>query len=241
MPRFCLDPGPACPLPLPSGHLGRMKGALGACGNTRCESSGDFSQTLVQDTVTPSLTTRAGVGAGRVGVGGGGVLRQLLGCCPQEMPSWAVGMALFFPPSSPALFPRVPLPASKLVSTGVPHLAGVFFDDHPPKPSPPRIFEEDKTICLWLSVFFHGPGPVVLLAAGLALALLLAAGLCPCQERASGPGTRVEQGCSEPRASLPCPLLAPAFACKHSCLAGRFPGHQDTQSLLRSVSSCLSV
>lgn len=29
---FWLDPGPACPLPLSSGHLGRMKRALGACG-----------------------------------------------------------------------------------------------------------------------------------------------------------------------------------------------------------------
>lgn len=154
---FWLDPGPACPLPLSSGHLGRMKRALGACGNTRC-GSGDFSQTLVQDTLTPSVTLsvllRAGV---RAGWGRGGLFRQLLGCCPQEMPSWAVEMAIFFPPSSPTHFPLVPLPAYKLVSTGVPHLARVFFDHHPPKPSPPRIFEEDKTICLWLSVFFHGP------------------------------------------------------------------------------------
>lgn len=110
---FWLDPGPACPLPLSSGHLGRMKGALGACGNTRC-GSGDFSQTLVQDTLTPSVTLsvllRAGVGAGW---GRGGLFRQLLGCCPQEMPSWAVEMALFFhPPVQPTFHVCPCLPTS---------------------------------------------------------------------------------------------------------------------------------
>lgn len=59
MPRFWLDPGPACPLPPLTGILAALRG-LGACGNARCGSNGDFSQTLVHDTLsTPSVTTRA--------------------------------------------------------------------------------------------------------------------------------------------------------------------------------------
>lgn len=153
MPCFWLDPGPACPLPLSSGHLGRMKGALGACENRRC-GSGDFPQTLVQDTLTPSVTTRARVGAGGEG-GRWWCSGSCLGVAPRICPAGQLGWLFFSTLQSSPL--STCAPACLQVSTGVPHLAGVFFDDHPPKPSPPRIFEEDKTICLWLSVFFHGP------------------------------------------------------------------------------------
>ena len=88
MPRFWLDPGPACPLPPLMGILAAWRG-LGACGNARCGGNGDF----------PDLGPRHPLNSQRHHEGRGGPgaqLRQLLGCCPQEMPSWAVGMALFF-------------------------------------------------------------------------------------------------------------------------------------------------
>ena len=133
-------------------------------------------------TLTPSVTTRARVGAG--GEGGGRGAQAAAWVLPPgyaQLGSWD---GSFFPPSSPAHFPRVPLPAYKLV---------LVFPTWPdPSPPHPGFLKKTRPFASGLVCFSMGPGPVVLLAAGLALALLLAAGLCPCQERASGPGTRVE-------------------------------------------------
>lgn len=177
---FWLDPGSACPLPLSSGaswpHEERALRHV-------WEHEMWFwrlSQTLVQDTLTPSVTLsvllRAGVRAGW----GGPVQAAAWSVAPRRCPAGQLRWLFFHPPVQPTF--HLPLPAYKLVSTGVPHLARVFFDHHPLQALPTQDFERTRPFCLWLSVFFPwAPGPVVLLAAGW-LALLLAAGLCPCQE-----------------------------------------------------------
>ena len=158
-----------------------------------------------------------------------------MGVASRRGPAGQLGWLLV--PRDPSSLPLVPLLAHRLAL--VPPGTLVLCDYHP-KPTPYGILEEGATYLFapGLVCFSVGSGPVVLRAAGLALALLLAAGLCPCQERASEPGTRRRRDAGDPKASLPCLLPVPAFAYKCSCLTGRFPRHQDSQSLL-SGSSCL--
>lgn len=174
-------------------------------------------------------------------------LRQLLGCCLQERPGWAVGMAPF--PHRPVQPYFHLCPACPLVSTRAPW-AWVFCDYHP-KPTQHGILEEDETspFAFGLVCFSMGPGPVVLWAAGLALAPLRAAGLCPCQQRASKPGAGrsgmlASQKNPSPVScqSLPSPGSILAWQAvsldtripSHSCMAP-LPGHSWGVGQVRDV------
>lgn len=152
-----------------------------------------------------------------------------MGVASRRGPAGQLGWLLFVTDLS-SLPSTCALPAHRLAL--VTPWTWVFCDYHP-KPTPRGILEEDETspFASGLVCFSMGPGPVVLWAAGLALALL-AAGLCPCQERASKPGTGRSGDAGKSKAPLPCLLPVPALACRHSCLAGSFPRHQDSQSFL---------
>lgn len=138
----------------------------------------ETSQTVVQDilSLTRSVTGKA--------EGAWSPVKAAAWVLPQERPSWTVGMSSFS--HRPALLPFVPLLAHRLAL--VPPLGMSYSVTATPKATLHGVLEEIRTFLFasGLVCFPMGPRPVVLRAAGLALALL-AAGLCPCQGGASEP------------------------------------------------------
>ena len=159
-------------------------------------------------------------------------IRGLLGVCP---PPPAPGEAQlggwdgsFFPPSSPVLFPLVPLPGHMLVL--VPPWAGVFSDY--PRPSPPHMEFWRRPILLPLA-WFTFPWALGQLSCWLQAWHSLSFWLQACVH-AKKEHQDLELGWSgdagEPEASLSSLVLVPAPACKHPCWAGvsldnRIPSH----------------
>lgn len=189
---------------------------------------GDFSRPLVQDSpsqphhegrgsLAPSLSScfRVAPGEAQPGDWGG-----LFSNCPvqrffQLCPFLATGW--YWCPSQGANY--------SVTATPKPTLQGVLEED------------TDLPVCLWLPLPW-ALGQLSCLLQAWHYLCLLAAGLCPCQEEAS---EGAEWGCWPVKSIPALSPASPALACKHSCLASSFPKHQDTQSLLRSVSSCLPI